>query len=161
VVFKLKDVPASSEAAVVLEAVEWLALGFEIVDCPFPEWKFLPADFVASFGLHAALIVGEPRPVRGGAIGALADALAELKVRLSKNGELVEEGSGRNALRSPALCLGEMASAIRARPDAEPLEAGELVSTGTLTAAHPIAAGERWTVEPEGLDVASLALHVV
>lgn len=160
VVFKLKGAPASADAAAALEAVEWMALGFEIVDSPFPEWKFQPADFVASFGLHAALIVGEPRPVRGEEIPALVEQLAACRIRLSKDGALVEEGAGKNALRSPALCLGELAAAIAAQPGAEPLRRGELVSTGTLTAAHPVAGGERWTVEPVGIDLGPLALHV-
>jgi hypothetical protein len=38
-----------------------------------------------------------------------------------KNGELVEEGSGKNSLRSPALCLAELAAAIAKQPGAEPL----------------------------------------
>src|SRR4051812_33735910 len=59
-VFKLAKPPASSNAIAVLEATEWIALGFEIIDCVFPDWKFQPADFVAAGGLHAALIVGEP-----------------------------------------------------------------------------------------------------
>src|SRR5580698_5051856 len=42
------------DAAAALESVEWLALGFEIIDCPFPSWQFQPSDFVAYFGLHAA-----------------------------------------------------------------------------------------------------------
>src|SRR5687767_11227542 len=65
IVFKIKaPLPTGMlEPADVLEAVEWLALGFEIIDCPFPEWKFQPTDFVANFGLHAALIVGEPLPI--------------------------------------------------------------------------------------------------
>ena len=159
VVVRLKAVPASADAAAVLDAVDWLALGFEIVDCPFPDWKFQPVDFVAAFGFHAALIVGEPRPVAPGD-GALADRLAALTVRLLRNGELVEEGFGKNALRSPALCAGELASAVAARADAEPLAAGELISTGTLTAARPIAAGERWSVEAVGLDLPPLALQL-
>ena len=137
VVFKLKAPPEPGDAAAVLEAVEWVALGFEIVDCPFTDWKFQPADFVASFGLHAALIVGEPRAVQADGV----ERLGALTVRLSKDGALVEEGYGKNALRNPALCLGELASAIAAREGMEPLAAGELVSTGTMTAAHPIAAG--------------------
>jgi len=47
-------------ATVLADHVEWIALGFEIIDCPFPDWKFQPADFVASMGLHRALIVGDP-----------------------------------------------------------------------------------------------------
>ena len=160
VVFKLKTVPASAEAPAVLDAVEWLALGFEVVDCPFPDWKFQPVDFVACFGFHAALVVGEPRPVERGDVGALAERLAALTVRLRRNGELVEEGYGKNALRSPALCLGELASAIAGCFDAEPLAPGELISTGTLTAAQPIAAGERWSVEADGLDLPGLTLDL-
>ena len=156
VVFKLKAAPASGDAAAVLEAVEWVALGFEIVDCPFPDWKFQPVDFVASFGLHAALIVGERREIRAEDV----ENLAALTVRLSKDGALVEEGYGKNALRNPALCLGELASAIAARQEMEPLTAGELVSTGTMTAAHPIAAGQRWELVSDGAVLAPLALDV-
>ncbi len=115
IVFKLKRSldPAALEPAAVLDAVEWLALGFEIIDCVFPDWKFQPADFVASYGLHAALVVGEPLRVEPATIASLADALPRFTVQLRKNGELVEEGSGKNSLRSPALCLGELGGGDR------------------------------------------------
>ena len=87
--------------------------------------------------------------------------LARFKVRLMKNGELVEEGSGKNSLRSPALCLGELAPAIVRQADAEPLAAGELVSSGTLTTSLPIAPGETWSAEVEGIDLSSLTLRVL
>ena len=160
VVMKLKSVPTSSDAAAVLESVEWLALGFELVDNPFPDWKFQPADLVASFGFHAGLIVGPPRVVDRDSIPSLVDELAAFTVRLSKNGELVEEGGGKNVLKSPALCLGELASAIAAQPGAEPLRPGELVSTGSLTAVPFIAAGERWDVIASGLGVRRLSIDL-
>jgi 2-oxo-3-hexenedioate decarboxylase len=156
VVFKLKHAPQGLDVAATLDAAEWVALGFEIVDAPYPGWKFHPVDFVASFGLHAALIVGEPRPIQPGDF----DALAAFKVRLSRNGELVEEGAGKNALKSPALCLAELASAIAARPGAEPLQAGELISTGTLTSAQPVKAGERWSAEVEGIELAAVTAEI-
>jgi 2-oxo-3-hexenedioate decarboxylase len=161
VVFKLKKPIAAVEPADVLGAVEWLAIGFEIIDCIFPDWKFQPADFVAAFGLHAALIVGEPRTVSLEMIVPLVEQLPQLKVSLLKDGELIDEGSGKNALRSPALCVGELAAAISRREGAEPLAAGELVSTGTLTASQPVTAGDRWTVEVRGLDLHTLTLEVV
>ena len=160
VVMKLKSVPASGDAAGVLEAVEWLALGFELVDCPFPDWKFQPADLVASFGFHAGLVVGTPRVVDRDNIPSLVDELAAFTVRLSKNGELVEEGGGKNVLKSPALCLGELASAIAAQPGAEPLRPGELVSTGSLTAVPFIVAGERWDVVASGLGARHLSIDL-
>ena len=62
IVFKMKAPLGAgvTDPAATLEAVEWLALGFEIIDCPYADWKYQPADFVAAYGLHAALIVGEP-----------------------------------------------------------------------------------------------------
>jgi len=148
------------DAAGALEAVEWYAFAFEVVDCPFPDWKFTPGDFMASLGLHAALVVGEPRPVRREAIPQLVGELAAFTARLSKNGQVVQEGGGRNVLDSPALCLVELASAVPAQPGAEPLRAGELISTGSLTVAPPIAAGERWSVVGHGLDVPELSLRL-
>jgi 2-keto-4-pentenoate hydratase len=149
------------DAAEVLKAVESIALGFEIIDCPYPDWKFQPADFVATFGLHAALLVGEPRPVDAGAIRSLVEQLARFKVKLMKNGDLVAEGAGRNVLRSPALCLGELASAMSARPMPTALTAGNRVSSGTLTESQPIRPGETWTATVEGLELPSLTLHTI
>jgi 2-oxo-3-hexenedioate decarboxylase len=160
IVVQLKTVPASADAEAVLQAIQWIALGFEIVDSPYPDWKFQPVDFVASFGLHAALIVGEPRPVTPQDIPALVDQLAAFSVQLSRDGTPVEQGFGKNSLKSPALCVAELASAIAARPDAEPLRAGELISTGTLTAAQPIAIGECWNVQSNGLELPGLSLTV-
>jgi len=162
IVFKLKRPLDGGEAepAAVLGAVEWLAVGFEIIDCVFPDWKFQPADFVAAFGLHAALVVGEPRTVTAAMIPALVEELPRFTLRLMKNGELVEEGSGKNSLRSPALCLAELAAAIARQPGAEPLGAGELVSSGTLTASHAIAAGDTWRAEVEGMDLPALDLQI-
>ena len=162
IVFKMKkplDSGSPLEPAAVLDAVEWLALGFEIIDCVYADWKFQPADFVAAFGLHAALVVGEPRRIDPATIPTLADELPRFKIRLSRDGRLIEEGSGRNSLRSPALCLGELASGIARQPGAEPLAAGELVSSGTLTESRPIAPGETWTAVVDGLDLPELSLR--
>lgn len=161
IVFRMKRTlaPGVSDPAAVLEAVEWLALGFEIVDCVFADWKFQPADFVAARGLHAALVVGAPLRIDAEALPALVEALPRFTVTLSRDGQLMEEGSGRNSLRSPALCLAELATAIAHRE--RPLEAGELVSSGSLTEARPIIAGETWTAAVSGLPLPALTLATV
>lgn len=162
IVFKLRTpIGENREPAAVLDAVEWLALGFEIIDCVFADWKFQPTDFVAAFGLHAALIVGEPRRLELGMIPSLVDELPQFKVKLLKDGQLIEEGSGRNSLRSPALCLGELASAIERQAGVEPLAAGELVSSGTLTESQRIAPGETWTAVVSGLELPELTLRTL
>jgi 2-oxo-3-hexenedioate decarboxylase len=163
IVFKMKAPLGAgvTDAAAALETIEWLALGFEIIDCPYADWTYQPADFVAAYGLHAALIVGEPRPVTAENVAELVEQLPAFKVRLSKDGQQVAEGSGRNSLRSPALCLAELASAMAKQDDAEPLAAGDLVSSGTLTESTPIQPGATWTASVEGIDLPPLAVTLV
>jgi 2-keto-4-pentenoate hydratase len=146
------------DAAAALESTEWLAIGFEIIDCPFPSWQFQPSDFVASFGLHAALVIGEKLQIKPELIPNLVDELPRFKVRMSKNREFVEEGSGRNSLRSPALCVAELSTAVVRRFPTQPLDAGEIVSSGTLTAGHMIDKGDLWKVDVEGLPLPPLTL---
>jgi len=162
IVFKLAGPrpEGAAEAAAVLQSVEWLALGFEIIDSVYANWKFQPVDFVASFGLHAALIVGTPLRVDESNRAQLAEALAGFKVQLSKDGAVVAEGSGKNSLRSPALCLAELSTAIRATPHTAPLAAGDLISSGTLTESQLIAKGETWTATVEGLAIRPLAVRI-
>jgi len=159
IVFMLSKPPASSDPIAILEATEWYALGFEIVDCVFPDWKFQPADFVASRGLHAALIVGEPVYVEAETIAKLAVELAAFTVRLLKNNELVAEGAAMNALESPALCVGELSEALKRR-GAETLQAGDIISTGALTTSLPMAAGDTWIASLSGIPPSSLTLRV-
>ncbi|HLW87503.1 MAG TPA: hypothetical protein VKR57_03355 [Terriglobales bacterium] len=162
IVFGLKQ-PILSEthdATTALESTDWLAMGFEIIDCPFPGWQFQPSDFVASFGLHAALVIGDRMPVRTEMIPKLVGELPRFQVRVSKNGEFVEEGSGKNSLRSPALCLAELGAAILRRFPSQPLSAGEIVSSGTLTAGHLAVQGDLWTAEVEGLSLPPLGLRL-
>lgn len=162
IVFGLKRAitAETADATAALESTDWLALGFEIIDCPFPDWVFQPGDFVASFGLHAALVVGEKIAVEPSLIADLADDLPQFKVRMLKNGQFVEEGSGKNSLRSPASCLAELGNAILSRSATEPLAAGEIISTGTLTAGHLTKKDDFWTAEVTGLAVPALTLRL-
>ena len=162
IVFGLKQAFTEdpSDAASALASVDWLALGFEIIDCPFPDWKFQPSDFVASFGLHAALVVGQKTPVQTLNTVNLFDQLSVFKLRMLKSGNLIEEGSGKNSLKSPALCLAELGAAIRRRFPSNPLAAGEVVSSGTLTAGHLTTAGDLWTAEVEGIPLPPLTLQL-
>jgi 2-keto-4-pentenoate hydratase len=161
IVFGMKQTVGDGlDAAGALASAEWLALGFEIIDCPYPDWKFQPSDFVASYGLHAALVIGDKKPVESNQISALIDELARFKVRMKKSGEFVEEGAGKNSLKSPALCLAELGAAIARRFPSEPLSAGEIVSSGTLTAGHLTTSGDEWTAEVEGISLPSLTLRI-
>ena len=159
IVFQLKDaVPEGADAAATLGAVESIALGFEIIDSVYPEWKFTPIDFVASYGLHAALIIGSPLAVDASNAASLVEQLAAFTVSLQRNGETVAQGSGKNSLKSPALCLAELASAMRKA--GRPLQAGDLVSSGTLTEAQFLTPGDRFTGVVEGIDLQPLTATI-
>jgi 2-keto-4-pentenoate hydratase len=78
---------------------------------------------------------------------------------MSKNGAFVEEGSGKNSLRSPALCLAELGGAVLKRGQ-PPLGTGEIISSGTLTAGHLTGPGDTWTAELLGLPLPNLSLRL-
>lgn len=142
-----------------LEAIEWYAPSFEIVDCHFPEWKFKSADSAADFSLHWRLIVGQPIPVAGTNLAALADRLRDCQVTLYRGDRVADHGVGANALDHPALALAFLADIVARQPDFAPPGAGEIITTGTLTAALPVAAGETWRSDYAGLDTPGLTLR--
>jgi len=162
IVFRLKSAVDGdpTDPAAVLGAVEWLSLGYEVVDCPFENWTFQAPDLVAAFGFHANLVLGRPTYITPANAAALAGQLSTFTLTLFKNDAPVEKGGGVNVLTNPALALGELAAAIRRTPGARPLEAGELVTTGSLTTPPRIHPGETWRAEPRGLDVAPLTMTI-
>src|SRR6476661_8651015 len=59
---------------------------------PYYRSPKIEPEIVAAFGLHLALVVGPPRRVEPEMIQVLIDQLARFKLRLSKDGQFVEEG---------------------------------------------------------------------
>jgi 2-oxo-3-hexenedioate decarboxylase len=147
-----------SEPSRILECVEWVAPAFEIVDCHFADWRFRSADSVADFALHWRLVLGAPLYVRADEVPDLVTQLPACRVTLGRNGEGVGHGVGANALGHPALALAHLADLLAGQPQFEALAAGEVITTGTLTAAMPIEAGETWRSEYEGFPLTGLEL---
>ena len=160
IAFKLKAaLPAGIEdRGAVLDAIEWYAPSFEIVDCHLADWKFQSAESAADFALHWRLIVGTPVAITAGDRDALVRQLHDCKVTLRKNGTVADRGVGANALGHPASALAHLATVLAGQPQFEPLAAGEIITTGTLTAAMPIAPGETWASEYAGLPITGLQL---
>jgi 2-oxo-3-hexenedioate decarboxylase len=148
--------PAAGDEAAILACVDWIAHGFEIVHCPFRDWKFKLADTVAANGLHGALVIGTPVPVAG--IADCARKLRELRLTLLKNGVPHAEGTGANVLGSPLLSFAHFAGVLARLPQFAPVGAGELVTTGTLTDAYPVSAGETWSARIAGIELPALEL---
>src|SRR5262245_7641565 len=161
VVFGLRGpVPVTGSARDILRAVEWMAAGFEIVQCHFPNWKFTIADCSASFGLHAYLIVGSIVSLDDLARDRLAGLLPIFEVSLQRDSYVVARGRGSNVLESPALALQYLAKVLDDQPQSPPLATGEIVTTGTLTDAFPIVPGTCWRSDYGELGVAGLELHL-
>jgi len=142
----------------VLDALEWMAPSFEIVDCHLADWRFKTAESEADFALHWRLIVGTPVEIRTADKDQLADQLRDCQVTLRRNGVIADRGVGANALGHPASALAHLAAVLAGQPQFEPLAAGEIITTGTLTAAMPITPGEVWASEYDGLPVTGLTL---
>lgn len=156
IAFGLKAAPAASDPEALVAAIAWVAHAVEIVQCHHPGWKIALADSIADNGLHGRLVLGEPVPVEK--LGDLAAALPAAAVELRRAGALVERGAGANVLGSPLAALGWLVEALARDAAAPALAAGEVVSTGTLTDAHPVAAGERWETAFEGIALPGLEI---
>lgn len=153
-------VTADMDERAILASVGWVAHGFEIVQSLFPGWVFQGADCQAAFGLHGALHCGPRTPVHGDSEAWMA-ALAGFAVTLYRDGERVDRGIAANVLDGPLSAVRHLAGVLAADPQAIPIAAGEIITTGTVTRAFPIAAGETWSTEVEGLDVQPMRLTFV
>jgi 2-keto-4-pentenoate hydratase len=159
IIFGLKaaPVPGMSEAAL-LDCTEWVALGYEIVQSIFLDWKFSAPDAVAAHCVHGALVIGArhaiaPRKTEW------QHELATFRVELYCDDKLSQCGSGALVLDSPLLALGNLVELLASDTHNPPLRAGEIISTGTLTLAMPVSAGERWTTKVFGIPLEEIALR--
>jgi 2-keto-4-pentenoate hydratase len=135
-----------------LNALDWVAPGFELVQSHQADWKFTAPQAVADGSLHARLMVGRSTPVAQLASQAaqLHAVLAGTKVSLQKNGTTVETGTGANVLDSPLHALMHFLTELRACPGAGDVKAGDVVTTGTWTDAWPVSSGQTWTAQFDG-----------
>ena len=156
--FRLKSRPTvTKDPQALLGSIEWIAHSVEIVQCHHPEWKLALADSTADNGLHGRLILGAPVEVQR--IAGLAAALPFLKVSLKKDGEIKDRGIGSNVLGSPLLALAFLVELLATQKESAPLEAGEIISTGTLTDAHPVAPGEHWSTAFHGMELNGMEIE--
>jgi 2-oxo-3-hexenedioate decarboxylase len=148
--------PRTSDPAALLASLDWIAHSIEIVQCHHPAWKVTIADCTADNGLHGRLVVGTPVPISS--VPDLALRLPALEVVLCRAGLVVDRGVGANVLDSPLNALAFLIEVLARQPGSPPLEAGEIVTTGTLTDAHPVKPGETWSTSLAGLPLPGLTI---
>lgn len=159
IVFGVRTTPRAGAGLVeVLDAIDWVAHGFEIVQSHFPGWKFQAPDTVADGALHGTLLVGPPRPLAQLGPDVIA-ALETFTLTLSCDGRHVETAKGSNVLGSPLSAITHLLSVLARQPDHAPLDAGEMVTTGTVTTAQSVRAGETWRTEVQGIALPGLTVE--
>jgi 2-oxo-3-hexenedioate decarboxylase len=159
VVFRLRTpLAATSDPVAALRAVEAIAPGFEIVQSHFPDWKFAAADCTAAFGLHGALVIGTAIPLTDRNRRALAVSLPTFTLTLRRGRTIAERGVGANVLGGPAHALAHLSRVLAGQPQFPPLAAGEWVTTGTITDAWPVSAGETWASDYGALGLRGLTV---
>jgi 2-keto-4-pentenoate hydratase len=95
VVFGLASPPRRGDARAMLDAVEWIAAGFEIVHSVFPGWKFKAPDCTAAFGLHGRLVVGPPTTLDADRRDAIAALLPTFRRRCAATARSSTAASAR------------------------------------------------------------------
>lgn len=140
-----------------LDCIDWVAHGFELVQSIFPNWRFTAPDTVAAYGLHGAYLIGPRYSVREH-VDSWFQALADFEVEFYRNGELVSRGHSTDVLDGPLSALRHLNDLLALDSDSPPLAAGEIVTTGTLTAALPTQAGDSWTTVFKGIDLKGISV---
>jgi 2-keto-4-pentenoate hydratase len=102
--------PVTTDEEAILDCIDWIAHGFELVQCPFPDWSFEAVDTIAACGLHGALVIGPQVAVAD--IEDCAQQLRRFTVTLSKNGEEQVAGGGASVLDSPLLAFAYLTEVV-------------------------------------------------
>ena len=159
IIFKLALAPAPGmDETALLACIDRVGHGFEIVQSIFPGWKFSAPDAVAAFGLHGALLIGPQH-----SIAAYAEdwsrTLSTFEIDMKRDGAVVDHGRATNVLDGPVSALRHLVDILVRDPVNPPLAAGEIVTTGTLTRALPVSAGETWTTELTGIGLDGICVR--
>lgn len=101
----------------------------EVVDSVWLDYRFTLELNTADGSSAAGVVIGPALPL---------DALDALPVRLLRNGETVGTGTGAAAMGHPLRALEWLLATL----DGDGLQPGDVVITGGLTAAVPIAPGD-------------------
>jgi 2-oxo-3-hexenedioate decarboxylase len=159
IVFGLAAAPSPDmDDTALLSCVDWVAHGFEIVQSPFPDWKFLAADTVAVNALHGALLIG-PRHKIATRGAEWRNMLSDFTIALCCDGRVVDKGHAANVLDGPLSALRHFVGLLAGDPVNHALASGEIVTTGTLTRAMPVRPDETWSTTLSGIALDAIKLR--
>jgi 2-oxo-3-hexenedioate decarboxylase len=159
IVFGLAAAPAPGmDETALLACIDWVAHGFELVQSIFPGWKFSAPDTVAAYGLHGALLIGPRHPVASQS-DTWDQSLPNFEIDLKRDGTVMDHGHAANVLGGPVSALRHLVELLSVDQINPPLSAGEIVTTGTLTRALPVAPGETWMTVLTGIPLGGIRVR--
>ena len=149
------------DAASLLGCVGWVAHGIEIVQSIYPGWRFRPKDTVVAGALHGAYFLGPRRRLSDANRGDWLNALSRFSLTLSCDGDEIGGGRAGDVLGGPVLALSHLVELLARDPNNPPLLPGEFVTTGSVTLAYDISAGQVWQTALEGVDLPPLEIEII
>jgi 2-oxo-3-hexenedioate decarboxylase len=135
-------------ATEVLAATAGVAAGIEVLDSRYTDYRFTMPDVVADNASAGRYVVGAAVPLDG-------IDLRLVGVVLEHNGDVVATASGAASLGHPAAAVAWLVRSLAA--SGEGLRAGDVILSGGLTAAVPVAAGDVVVVTIDRLGSVELA----
>lgn len=151
--------PPGADEAELAACLAWVAHGLEIVHTHLADWRFsTAAQPVADFGLHGRLLVGPQLPMSH--FEQPGADLAQLTLSLHQDGLEMDRGQGACVLDGPLHALRHWWAAMNEQTPGLTVQPGDVVTTGTLTDAWPVAAGQTWTTRLSDARLPGLALHL-
>jgi 2-oxopent-4-enoate/cis-2-oxohex-4-enoate hydratase len=139
--------PGVSEADV-LAATETIIPCFEIVDSRIDGWKIKIQDTVADNASCGVFVLGNA------AVDPHDFDLPNLKVVVKKNGQLLSEGLGSAVQGNPLTAVAWLANTLG--EFGIPLNAGEVILSGSLVPLEPVIAGDFMEMELVGVGTTSI-----
>src|SRR5436309_1518279 len=119
---------------------------------------FSAPDTIAANGLHDALLIGLRHPI-GSDAAQWQRALPNFAIDLLRDNKVIDRGRSTNVLDGPVSALRHFVGLLARDPVNPPLAAGEIVTTGTLTRAMPVTAGETWSTALQGIALDGIKLR--
>ncbi len=136
-------------SADVLAATAAVAAGIEILDSRYQDYRFTAADLAADNVSAGRYLVGPPHSPRGLALDLIGAVL-------TKNGEVIDTAAGAAVMGHPAAAVAWLVR--RLHEDGERgVRRGQVIFSGGLTSAVPIATGDTITVALGRLGCIALA----
>ena len=160
IVFRMARKPRSDMSPEeLLGCIEAVGHGFEIVQSIYGARPARAADIVAAAGFHGALVHGPMVPINSAEVEAWIERLSSFSLTLYRDSAEVERGVAANVLGGPLTALHHLVAGLETRPSARGIEPGDLITTGTVTKACPVAAGETWSTMLEGVPLLGMRVR--